>query len=791
MNQESSQNQGAAVAEGGGLQYNIVAAASSSKTPNASIDVSITGNTQYPMNYNVPQTIRKVSDTYTPPFPPQPQQQQQQQSVDQQKQQSAAHQQQQAVYLQQQAVRQQQQQPNVHPQQSAVQQQQSAVQQQQSAVQHQQSAARQQPQLAVNQHQQQSAPLQTQQNLQQQQPQTAAYQQQTVVQQQPANVQQQNTRVGSSPFPSPGTAVGYTHMSPKEIRFNNVDQDEIVQMSSSKTRNEEQYVKTSISFGSYDEQMTIEAEPMKEDPWSLHEHVEDNQEEKYNKQQTAVNEAAQPQAVSIENKPAAATTWANLLFTKQQAAPEKPTARIQPFSAGNVGTASPSGATPSPVPPISQDIADTKSREFAEFLMKYKLNHQSYSLLPAGLSNRSNWCFVNAILQALVACPPFFNMFKTINQQFGVAGLIGTKTAMIQAILNFVKDFSPLEAKSRRLNGKGKNLKKEDISVAPCLEPASVYKMLLNLPQNDSFQVVEGRQEDAEEFLTCLLNGLSDEMTEIIKAVPKDERVGGEGVEGHDDEAPGFVQDEVDNSMEDQEDWKEVSARGKPCVTRRVVSQDTTTKGTPIQNLAMGMCRSSLRCESGEISATLQPFFTLQLDIQNPDVKTLDEALLKNFDSEDIEGYKNQKTNQVVKATRSLNLEELPAILILHMKRFVYDAKTGGVQKTLKPVEFSADLEIPRTVLSTETRNKFSQKERTYKLFAVVCHNGREATKGHYVTDIYHSGYGTWLHCDDALVTETGLESVLTPSQTSTPYILFYRRGDTTMRKDKKEKENN
>ena len=31
--------------------------------------------------------------------------------------------------------------------------------------------------------------------------------------------------------------------------------------------------------------MTIEAEPMKEDSWSLHEHVEDNQEEKYNKQQ--------------------------------------------------------------------------------------------------------------------------------------------------------------------------------------------------------------------------------------------------------------------------------------------------------------------------------------------------------------------------------------------------------------------------------------------------------------------------------------------------------------------------
>ena len=32
------------------------------------------------------------------------------------------------------------------------------------------------------------------------------------------------------------------------------------------------------------------------------------------------------------------------------------------------------------------------------------------------------------------------------------------------------------------------------------------------------WQVIEGRQEDAEEFLTCLLNGISDEMTASLKA---------------------------------------------------------------------------------------------------------------------------------------------------------------------------------------------------------------------------------------------------------------------------------
>jgi len=325
-------------------------------------------------------------------------------------------------------------------------------------------------------------------------------------------------------------------------------------------------------------------------------------------------------------------------------------------------------------------------------------------------------------------------------------------------------------------------MKKEDVRTGACIEPASVYKMLLNLPQKDTFQVIEGRQEDAEEFLTCLLNGLSDEMAEVMKMLPKEERdtqeVEMEGVEG-------YLHDLEEHH--DPDDWQEVDSKGRSCVTRRAVNHDDTTPITPIQSLALGMCRSSLRCETGEISATLQPFFTLQLDIQHPGVTTLREALLKNFDSEDIEGYKNPKTNQVVKATRSLNLEELPVILILHMKRFVYDANTGGVQKTLKPVQFSAELEIPKTVLSNETRDKFNSRQRQYKLFAVVCHNGREATKGHYVTDVFHTGYGCWLHCDDAVVTETADESVLTPSQTSTPYILFYRRSDTVVGQERRE----
>lgn len=53
-----------------------------------------------------------------------------------------------------------------------------------------------------------------------------------------------------------------------------------------------------------------------------------------------------------------------------------------------------------------------------------------------------------------------------------------------------------------------------EISTGPAFEPSYIYKML-NVIRNDTAFQVEGRQEDAEEFLSCLLNGLNDEMLEV------------------------------------------------------------------------------------------------------------------------------------------------------------------------------------------------------------------------------------------------------------------------------------
>ena len=56
----------------------------------------------------------------------------------------------------------------------------------------------------------------------------------------------------------------------------------------------------------------------------------------------------------------------------------------------------------------------------AAYLQEYSLNHVAPSFLPRGLTNRSNWCFVNAILQALLACPPFYNLMKNLPSVTGL-----------------------------------------------------------------------------------------------------------------------------------------------------------------------------------------------------------------------------------------------------------------------------------------------------------------------------------------------------------------------------------
>lgn len=60
-----------------------------------------------------------------------------------------------------------------------------------------------------------------------------------------------------------------------------------------------------------------------------------------------------------------------------------------------------------------------------------------------------------------------------------------------------------------------------------------------------------------------------------------------------------------------------------------------------------------------------------------------------------IDGYTCPQTKQETDAHRRLTFEQLPPILILHLKCFVYD-KHGGSQKVLHNMDFSTTLEFEK-----------------------------------------------------------------------------------------------
>ncbi len=149
--------------------------------------------------------------------------------------------------------------------------------------------------------------------------------------------------------------------------------------------------------------------------------------------------------------------------------------------------------------------------------------------------------------------------------------------------------------------------------------------MIISVLQFFLLQVEEGRQEDAEEFLTFLLNGLNDEALSVMKLLNENS----EESDAAEDNAP----DDSEAADDDDDDWKEVGPKRRSCITRR-----TATSETPVAAIFQGQIRSCVNYAAGQPTATLQPFFTLQLDIQSESVRSVADALKVNFDTESLDG---------------------------------------------------------------------------------------------------------------------------------------------------------
>jgi len=318
--------------------------------------------------------------------------------------------------------------------------------------------------------------------------------------------------------------------------------------------------------------------------------------------------------------------------------------------------------------------------------------------MPRGLINRRNECFVNATLQAMVACEPLAEAISQCNS-----------TASTDSVVNGMQLFLNSYAAKAAHGGKNR----------PAILPVPALDLLAKWRPES-----RGAQEDAQEWLTWLLEALHEESSEKEDTTKKE-------------------------PSPEEDEWLEVGKKNKAQTVSSTVQLNTSA----ISAVVGGTLRSVVKRSGRGESVSRQPFFCLPLDVAGSGVHSVEDAL---------EGFvAKEALDQDI--AKSVTLENAPEVLILHMKRFVQKGST--VEKVAKHVRFGAQLSLERRHGGAGS----------YELSAVIAHHGKKVQSGHYTCDAWvpqPSGGGWWARCDDEKVTRVKEQDVL--SQPA--YVLLYQR---------------
>lgn len=296
----------------------------------------------------------------------------------------------------------------------------------------------------------------------------------------------------------------------------------------------------------------------------------------------------------------------------------------------------------------------------------------------------------------------------------------------------------------------------EELRITPSLTPDSLYECLRLKSRTSAFR---GAQEDAQEFLTYLMDELHEEFLANRKGLSWQ-------IRGSKDS---FALSEVSQSESESTssltgistggEWSEVGGRKVIALSRTMDHQES-----PISYLFYGKYKSILRKVGHKDSITLEPFHCISLPIQDDSVTDLNGAFEALVAPESIEGGMSKR----------ILLEKMPPVLIIQLKRFVYDPREGVV-KLNKFVSFPDHLQFPPSSFSAPTIS-------SYRLFSVCLHHGRTASGGHYTNHIrrtLHNSPGEqqplWYSFDDAYVALEASDAVFKESHAwQNAYLLFY-----------------
>ncbi|POR39300.1 Putative ubiquitin carboxyl-terminal hydrolase 3 [Tolypocladium paradoxum] len=434
---------------------------------------------------------------------------------------------------------------------------------------------------------------------------------------------------------------------------------------------------------------------------------------------------------------AAPTSWANLFA--------KPSAKGAVNSAGPNGTGAllNGGSSDAASAVSSSAFSKANANSLAEAIHAYRVDSgDKISFLePRGLINTGNMCYMNSVLQVLMFCVPFYDFLEQVSKR--AVHSFKSDTPLVDAMIMFMHEYKVL-ASGASADQLRRILKGEDLEkYGEPFTPEFVYEAIRQLSRFASMR--RGHQQDAEEFLGFLLQSLDDECTHVMSHAQSN------------DSETGSVDLAASQSSADPGDWLEVGRKQRAAVTRSSGSNSST----PINKIFGGLLRSEFRVPGLKDSITTEPYQPLQLDIGSPDVRNVVDALRGLTRPERLQGDFNSPRGKDVMATKQVFIESLPPVLILHLKRFQFDAEGHGTIKIWKKIGYPLELEIPREALSRQKRQTMGEGAMPkYKLISVVYHHGKNASGGHYTVDVRRQDGREWIRMDDTVLRRVRSEDV-------------------------------
>ncbi|KAJ9537789.1 hypothetical protein OSB04_030522, partial [Centaurea solstitialis] len=323
---------------------------------------------------------------------------------------------------------------------------------------------------------------------------------------------------------------------------------------------------------------------------------------------------------------------------------------------------------------------------YEEFLKYFK--YEAFDFSPRGLVNCGNSCYANAVLQCLMSTKPL--TIYLLHRSHSRTCCAKSWCLMCE-----------LEHHVMMLRENG--------------DPLSLSNILLHM-RNVNYQIGEGSQEDAHEFLRLLITSMQSICLEGL---------GGEDV--------------VDPKL-----------------------QETTF----IQHTFGGQLRSKVKClRCHHESDRYENIMDLNLEIYGW-VESLEDALTQFTSPEDLDGenmYRCGRCASYVRARKQLAIQEAPNILTIVLKRF----QGGNYGKLNKCISYPDMLDMIPYMTGTDDVPPL------YLLYGVVVHldTMNASFSGHYISYVKDL-QGNWSRIDDSQVHQVPLSQVMSEGA----YILFYMR---------------